>query len=54
MLNTTRCHISDIKESDFESLKLLWMDDQVRLYLGGAIKDESSLQMKFNDLLFYN
>ncbi|MCU6713143.1 GNAT family N-acetyltransferase [Paenibacillus sp. J5C_2022] len=51
MLNTTRCHISDIKESDFESLKLLWMDDQVRLYLGGAIKDESSLQMKFNDLL---
>ena len=51
MIETTRCLISEIQESDYILLKQLWIDDQVRLYLGGAIKDDPLLQMKFTDLL---
>jgi len=51
LIKTKRCLISSFRESDYHSIKQLWMDDQVRLYLGGAIKDESSLKRKFVDLL---
>lgn len=51
MMRTVRCLISNVQEADFESIKELWMDDRVRQYLGGAIKDDAPIQAKFINLL---
>jgi hypothetical protein len=39
MIRTNRCHLSALKATDYDAVKLLWMDDRVRFYRGGAIKE---------------
>ena len=36
MLKTDRCSIYEIKESDLADVRILFTDDEVRTYLGGA------------------
>ncbi|WP_454190849.1 GNAT family N-acetyltransferase [Paenibacillus sp. Marseille-Q7038] len=51
MLRTKRCSLSEVQDSDYESIRQLWMDEQIRLYLGGAIKEECILRNKFSGLI---
>lgn len=43
--------MSEVQDSDYEFIRQLWMDDQIRLYLGGALKEEFILRDNFADLI---
>ncbi|MEK4237508.1 GNAT family N-acetyltransferase [Paenibacillus sp. FSL H7-0714] len=51
MIETKRCRLIGLQEIDFEDLKKLYSNHQVRKYLGGATDDEILLRNKFNDVL---
>lgn len=51
MIETKRCKLINLHESDFEDVKKLYINSQVRKYLGGAIEDNNLLLNKFNETI---
>jgi [ribosomal protein S5]-alanine N-acetyltransferase len=51
MIETIRCKLIRIQDSDYEDLKRLYTNHQVRKYLGGVIGDENLLRSKFKEIL---
>lgn len=51
MLKTKRCTIQMIQDSDYDDVKQLYRNHQVREYLGGAIEKEEDKRYKFYDTL---
>ncbi|WDF04500.1 GNAT family N-acetyltransferase [Shouchella hunanensis] len=49
MIKTNRCLLSKLQEDDYEDVKLLYVDESVRKYLGGTLKEES-IQVRFNEM----
>lgn len=39
-MKTNRCIIESLKQDDYDDVKLLYLDNKVREFLGGAISDE--------------
>ncbi|PFN27317.1 GNAT family N-acetyltransferase [Bacillus cereus] len=50
MLETKRCLVGAVHESDYESIKELYLNVEVRKYLGGPRKEET-IRGVFNDML---
>lgn len=50
MLKTDRCSIYEIKESDLADVRILFTDDEVRTYLGGAY-DKASAEEKLRNMM---
>lgn len=50
MLMTERCKLLPITKMDYESIKQLYMNEDVRKYLGGTV-DEVSFQIRFQMML---
>lgn len=51
MIETNRCRLTRIKEEDYEDVKKLYINHQVRRYLGGIIKDDILIRKKYSDIL---
>jgi ribosomal-protein-alanine N-acetyltransferase len=51
MIETKRCRLIRIQESDYEDVKKLYVNHLVRMYLGGTTDDEFLLREKFTDVL---
>lgn len=51
MIETNRCRLFKLQDSDYDELKKLYTNHQVRKYLGGAIDDEILLRNKFEEIL---
>ncbi|RQW21383.1 N-acetyltransferase [Bacillus sp. C1-1] len=49
MIKTNRCLLSKLQEDDYEDVKLLYVDESVRKYLGGTLKEET-IQVRFNEM----
>lgn len=47
MLETDRCKLYKMQESDYEDIKKLYVDEKVRRFLGGTIDDEEIYRTKF-------
>ncbi len=41
--------LSKLQEDDYEDVKLLYVDESVRKYLGGTLKEET-IQVRFNEM----
>ena len=50
MLKTDRCSIYEIKESDLADVRILFTDDEVRTYLGGAY-DKARAEEKLRNIM---
>ena len=50
MLKTDRCCIYEIKESDLADVLILFTDDEVRTYLGGAY-DKARAEEKLRNIM---
>lgn len=50
MQKTDRCSIYEIKESDLADVRILFTDDEVRTYLGGAY-DKASAEEKLRNMM---
>ena len=50
ILKTDRCSIYEIKESDLADVRILFTDDEVRTYLGGAY-DKASAEEKLRNMM---
>jgi ribosomal-protein-alanine N-acetyltransferase len=50
MLMTKRCNLMLISEMDYDSIKLLYVNEDVRKYLGGTV-DEVSFKIRFQMML---
>ena len=50
MLKTDRCSIYEIKESDLADVRILFTDDEVRTYLGGAY-DNARAEEKLRNIM---
>ena len=50
MLKTDRCSIYEIKESDLADVRILFTDDEVRTYLGGAY-DKARAEEKLRNII---
>lgn len=48
-METSRCKLIVLQETDYEEIIKLYSDERVRNYLGGAIKDEQALRTKFQE-----
>jgi [ribosomal protein S5]-alanine N-acetyltransferase len=51
MIETISCKLIRIQDSDYEDLKRIYTNHQVRKYLGGVIGDENLLRSKFKEIL---
>ena len=51
MIETNRCKLLIMQESDYNDLKKLYKNHEVRKYLGGATDDELILRNKFAEVL---
>lgn len=51
MIETNRCRLLKLQDSDYNELKKLYTNLQVRKYLGGATDDEILLRNKFEEVL---
>jgi [ribosomal protein S5]-alanine N-acetyltransferase len=51
MIETNRCRLTKINEEDYEDVKKIYANHQVRRYLGGIIEDEVILRKKYSDIL---
>lgn len=51
MIETNRCRLFKLQDSDYNDLKKLYTNHQVRKYLGGATDDEFLLKNKFEEVL---
>ncbi|WP_246317045.1 GNAT family N-acetyltransferase [Paenibacillus agri] len=49
-METHRCNLTRLQQSDYQAVKTLYGNEQVRTYLGGAIPEEHALN-KFLDIL---
>ncbi|MFF2019711.1 GNAT family N-acetyltransferase [Paenibacillus sp. NPDC058177] len=49
-METHRCNLTRLQRSDYQDVKSLYVNEQVRTYLGGAIPEEHILN-KFSDTL---
>ncbi|UNK16051.1 GNAT family N-acetyltransferase [Paenibacillus sp. N3/727] len=47
-LDTKSCNLNEISYDDFEDVKKIYVNEQVRKYLGGAVPEEHT-RAKFND-----
>lgn len=50
MLETNRCKLLEIQARDFDDVKQLYLDSEVRKFLGGVIEEKDCL-IKFNQML---
>lgn len=50
MLYTNRCKLMEIQQSDYDDVKELYLDDEVRKFLGGAVEEKYCV-VKFNEML---
>ncbi|SHK26499.1 ribosomal-protein-alanine N-acetyltransferase [Clostridium cavendishii DSM 21758] len=51
-MKTNRCIVENLKHDDYDDVKLLYLDNEVREFLGGAISDErynSSFKQMINN-----
>ncbi|TCZ80965.1 N-acetyltransferase [Paenibacillus albiflavus] len=51
MIETSRCKLLHVAENDYEDVIQLFVNEQVRQYLGGTIENEIVLKKKFEDIL---
>lgn len=51
MVETNRCRLSKLQECDYDDVKKLYMNEEVRKFLGGTIADEKTFKAKFFDVL---
>ncbi|MBG9733980.1 GNAT family N-acetyltransferase [Paenibacillus alvei] len=51
MLETNRCILSTLDTEDYEGVKKLYVNEEVRKYLGGAWKEEEAIKGSFNRML---
>ncbi|WP_314586024.1 GNAT family N-acetyltransferase [Paenibacillus terrigena] len=51
MIETNRCRLTEIEQRDLDEVAQLYVNTQVRLYLGGAIDEEHLLQMKLLEVM---
>lgn len=49
-METNRCNIIKLQNNDYHDVKLIYINEKVRTYLGGIIPDEHTLN-KFSDTL---
>jgi [ribosomal protein S5]-alanine N-acetyltransferase len=49
-MDTERCQLSVISENDYEQIKKLYLNEQVRKYLGGTVNEES-YKVRFQSML---
>ena len=50
MLETNRCKLMEIQQSDYDDVKELYLDHEVRRYLGGTVEEKQYI-MKFQEML---
>ncbi|WP_018756459.1 GNAT family N-acetyltransferase [Paenibacillus terrigena] len=51
MIETNRCRLTEIEQFDLDEVAQLYVNPQVRMYLGGAIDEEHLLQMKLLEVM---
>ncbi len=50
MIETNRCKLYKLQEADYEDVKHLYLDDEVRKYLGGRV-EEGQYKSKFQEMI---
>lgn len=51
MIVTKRCNLIRLQESDYDDVKKLYVNHEVRRYLGGTIDDDNILKSKLTEIL---
>ena len=54
IISTERCRLTPLSEADFNEAALLWINEDVRQYLGGVISAESALDQLRNSVRVCN
>lgn len=52
-METNRCVVENLKKDDYDDVKLLYLDEKVREFLGGVISDER-YNMSFKEMINHN